>query len=80
MLAGALVAGVCFAATQFFVSNFIGPYLTDILASIAAIAALLVLLRVWRPADQRAAEAALQRHRDRRRYACCAPGRPTSCW
>jgi L-lactate transport len=55
----ALVAGVCFAATQFLVSNYIGPYLTDILASIAAIAGLLVLLRLWRPADQRAAEVAL---------------------
>ena len=55
----ALVAGLCFAATQFFVSNFIGPYLTDILASIAAITGLLLLLRVWRPADERAADAAL---------------------
>jgi L-lactate transport len=56
----ALVAGACFAATQFLVSNYIGPYLTDILASLAAIAGLLVLLRLWRPADERAAQAALQ--------------------
>ncbi len=56
----ALVAGLCFSVTQFFVSNFIGPYLTDILASIAALAGLLLLLRVWRPADQRAADAALE--------------------
>lgn len=56
----ALVAGLCFAATQFFVSNFVGPHLTDILASIAAIIGLLVLLKLWRPSDQRAADAALQ--------------------
>ncbi|HXP11597.1 MAG TPA: lactate permease LctP family transporter, partial [Acidobacteriaceae bacterium] len=45
----ALVCGVCFAATQFLVSNFIGPYLTDILASLAAIVGLVTLLQVWHP-------------------------------
>jgi len=48
---GALVCGVCFAGTQYWVSNHIGPYLTDILASLATILGLVVLLRVWRPAD-----------------------------
>jgi L-lactate permease len=42
-----LVCGVSFGVTQFLVSNFIGPYLTDILASIAAILSLVLLLRVW---------------------------------
>jgi lactate permease len=46
-----LVCGVSFATTQFLISNFVGPYLTDILASIAAIVCLVVLLRVWKPAD-----------------------------
>jgi L-lactate transport len=46
----AIVAGVSFAATQFLVSTYVGPYLTDILASLAAILSLLVLLRVWKPA------------------------------
>jgi lactate permease len=54
----ALTAGVCFAATQFLVSNYISPYLTDIFSSIAAVVGLLVLLRVWRPADQGVAEVA----------------------
>ena len=48
-LPAALVCGICFAAVQLFVSNHIGPYLTDILASLAAIAGLLILLRFWRP-------------------------------
>ncbi|MBV8782874.1 MAG: L-lactate permease [Gammaproteobacteria bacterium] len=48
----ALTAGLCFAVTQFTVSNYSGPYLTDILASIAAILGLVLLLRVWRPADE----------------------------
>jgi len=51
VLPAALVCGICFAATQFLVSTYIGPYLTDILASLAAISSLLVLLSFWRPAD-----------------------------
>jgi lactate permease len=37
---------------QFSVSNYIGPYLTDILSSLAAIVTLIVLLQFWRPTDQ----------------------------
>jgi lactate permease len=54
----ALVAGLCFAVTQFLVSNFIGPYLTDILSSIVAIIGLVLLLRVWHPKDDTAADVA----------------------
>jgi len=44
-----LVAGATFALVQFWVSNHYGPMLVDIFASIASIAALLVLLRFWQP-------------------------------
>ncbi|MGH3804362.1 MAG: L-lactate permease, partial [Pseudonocardiaceae bacterium] len=47
----ALMAGVCFALTQFLVSNLIGPYLTDILASLATMLGLVALLQLWRPRD-----------------------------
>jgi lactate permease len=47
----ALVAGVCFAATQFFVSTYLGPYLTDILGSLVTIVGLVWLLKVWKPKD-----------------------------
>ena len=47
----ALVAGVCFAATQFLVSTYLGPYLTDILGSLVTIVGLVWLLRVWKPKD-----------------------------
>jgi len=47
----ALVCGICFAGTQFLVSNFIGPYLTDILASLATILGLVALLSLWKPRD-----------------------------
>ncbi len=52
----ALVAGLCFAVTQFLVSNYVGAYLTDILSSIVAIVGLVLLLRVWRPRDDQPAD------------------------
>jgi len=45
----ALTAGVAFAVPQFLVSNFHGPWLVDIVASIVSIVAVVALLRVWRP-------------------------------
>lgn len=45
-----LVCGAAFAATQFAVSNYVGPYLTDILSSVTAMISLVLLLQVWQPA------------------------------
>jgi lactate permease len=45
----ALVAGAVFALGQFAVSNYVSAQLTDILASLASAAAVVVLLRVWSP-------------------------------
>ena len=52
VLPAAAVCGIAFAGTQFFVSNFIGPELTDVLASMAAMGALFVLIKVWKPRDK----------------------------
>src|SRR5215468_4419754 len=52
VLPAAAICGIAFAGTQFLVSNFIGPELTDILASIAALIALIALARVWKPRDK----------------------------
>jgi lactate permease len=41
----AAACGITFAGTQFLVSNYIGPDLTDILASLASMGALLVVIR-----------------------------------
>jgi lactate permease len=46
----ALVAGGTFALAQFLVSNLWGPYVTDIVAALASIAALVAFLRIWTPA------------------------------
>ena len=45
----ALVAGIFFAVPQYLVSNYHGPWLVDIVASISSLTALLVLLRFWKP-------------------------------
>src|SRR5882724_5032985 len=46
----ALTAGVCFAVPQFIMSNYHGPWLVDIVASLCSMAGLVGLLQVWRPA------------------------------
>ena len=43
-----LVAGVSFAVPQFLVSNFHGPWLVDIVASVTSMVCLTGFLRVWR--------------------------------
>jgi len=52
VLPAAVVCGVSFASVQVLASNLLGPELTDILASIAAITAMLGLTAVWRPRDE----------------------------
>jgi L-lactate transport len=56
----AAVCGIAFAGAQFYTSNYLGPFLTDILGSLAAIGSLIVLLRFWKPAD--AVQATPHRH------------------
>ena len=46
----AVVTGVAFAISQFVSSNFISVELTDIIASLVGLLALVVFLQVWRPA------------------------------
>ena len=46
-----LACGASFAIVQFCVSNYIGPQLTDILSSIAAMVSLVILLRFWQPTN-----------------------------
>ena len=48
-LPAALTCGVTFAVVQFLVSSYLGPFLTDILGSISAMGAMLLLLKFWTP-------------------------------
>jgi len=52
VLPAAVVCGVSFAGTQLLISNLIGPQITDILSSLAAIGALVLFLKVWKPRDK----------------------------
>jgi L-lactate transport len=63
VLPAAIACGVAFAGTQFYVSNYIGPQLTDILSSLAAIGALILVMKLWRPTDAEAAGQPLPHHR-----------------
>ncbi|GAQ95499.1 lactate permease [Thermodesulfovibrio aggregans] len=46
-----LVSGGSFALTQFLVSNYIGPYLPDILSAIVSIIATVVFAKIWHPKE-----------------------------
>jgi lactate permease len=43
------VAGVSFAIPQYLVSNYHGPWLTDIVAALCSMACLVLFLRIWHP-------------------------------
>lgn len=47
----ALVAGFVFGLAKFVTSNFLAVELTDVVAAVGTVAAVLAMLRVWRPAE-----------------------------
>jgi lactate permease len=47
----ALVAGVAFAVSQFITANYFAVELTDVVAAVATVAAVLLMLRVWKPKE-----------------------------
>jgi lactate permease len=50
VLPAIVACGLSFAGTQFLVSNFIGPDLTDIMSSLTCIVVMVAVLKLWRPA------------------------------
>src|SRR5882757_5499695 len=48
----ALTAGLAFAIPQFLVSNYHGPWLVDIIASLSSVLATVCLLKFWQPKDE----------------------------
>jgi lactate permease len=46
-----LVAGLAFAIPQFVISNFHGPWLVDVVSSVASMGALALFLKFWSPAQ-----------------------------
>jgi lactate permease len=51
VLPAIIVCGVTFAVGQWATASYLGPYLPDIISSLAAMAALVVLLQVWQPKE-----------------------------
>ena len=49
VLPAVIVCGLSFAGVQFYVSNYVGPELTDILSSLACIGAMVLVIRFWKP-------------------------------
>jgi lactate permease len=49
VLPAVIICGVSFAAVQFYVSNTMGPELTDILSSLSCIGAMVLVLKYWKP-------------------------------
>ena len=49
VLPAILACGLSFAAMQFYVSNYIGPELTDILSSLTCIIVMVAVLKLWKP-------------------------------
>ncbi|GAA3273319.1 L-lactate permease [Paenarthrobacter aurescens] len=54
----AVVAGVVFALAQFVTSNFFAVELTDVVAAVATVAAVLLMLKVWQPKESIAEDSA----------------------
>jgi len=51
VLPAIIVCGVTFAVSQWATASYLGPYLPDIISSLAAMAALVILLQVWQPKE-----------------------------
>jgi lactate permease len=49
VLPAIIACGVSFAAMQFYVSNYMGPELTDILSSLTCIVVMVAVLKLWKP-------------------------------
>ena len=49
VLPAILACGLSFAGMQFYVSNYMGPELTDILSSLTCIIVMVLVLKLWKP-------------------------------
>lgn len=49
VLPAVIVAGLCFAVTQFLTSNYVNAYLPDITSAFVTIIGLLIFLKIWKP-------------------------------
>ncbi len=68
VLPAIIACGVSFAGMQYYVSNYVGPELTDIMSSLTCIVVMVIVLKVWKPKTimrlegDKPIEAAVQKH------------------
>jgi lactate permease len=70
-----LIAGVSFAIPQFLVSNYINPWIVDIVASLVSMACLVGFLKIWEPKVLWTSPALRSHDGFRGDHAAAAPGR-----
>jgi len=51
VLPAIIACGVSFAGVQLYVSNYLGPELTDIMSSLACIGVMVLVMKVWKPKE-----------------------------
>src|SRR5207248_4898164 len=51
VLPAIVACGVSFAGVQFYVSNHLGPELTDIMSSLTCIGVMVLFLKLWKPKE-----------------------------
>jgi lactate permease len=51
VLPAIIACGVSFAGVQFYVSNYMGPELTDIASSLTCIVVMVLVLKLWKPKE-----------------------------
>jgi lactate permease len=78
VLPAIVACGLSFAGTQFVVSNYLGPELTDIMSSLVCIVVMVLVIKLWKPrtilrldGDQPAAS--VQRHAGRQIFLAWVP-------
>ena len=83
VLPAIIACGVSFASMQLFVSNWLGPELTDIMSSLTCIGVMVLVLKLWKPKEilrlegDKPITAAATKHTPARRSSW--PGCPTCC-
>ncbi len=79
VLPAIIACGVSFAAAQFYVSNYMGPELTDIISSLTCIIVMVFVLKFWKPpsilrlADDKPITAAPRHHSARELFTAWLP-------
>jgi lactate permease len=77
ILPAIIACGVSFAGVQFYVSNFMGPELTDILSSLTCIGVMVLFLKLWKPKEIMRLEGDTLVTVEKKRY---APGQVFMAW